>query len=129
MSSSEPVTSSAPEVGGQNVESVVYSSTEGKDGGMQTRRDGGTQTRRDCHTQTRPQLHPISKKRKVNSTDEATPSSIPFTSNLEDEEEDAKDKDDATECNNRKPSRLRSWTWDHFTKDPKSKPSHPKAKS
>ncbi|RYQ85074.1 hypothetical protein Ahy_B10g104576 [Arachis hypogaea] len=41
------------------------------------------------------------------------------------DEED--DKDDPNE-GNRKPSKPRSWTWNHFTKDPKSKSSHPMAK-
>ncbi|MED6132454.1 hypothetical protein PIB30_019053, partial [Stylosanthes scabra] len=67
----QPATASTPEVGGQNVESVVHSSMEG--------RDGGTQTRQDGRMQTRPPLHPRSKKRKGDSPDEATPSLTPFT--------------------------------------------------
>ncbi|MED6188884.1 hypothetical protein PIB30_090214 [Stylosanthes scabra] len=78
MSSSKPGTASTPEVevGGQNAESVVQSSTEGRDGGTQTRRDGGTQTRREGCTLTRPPLHPRSKKRKSESPDQATPSQL-----------------------------------------------------
>ncbi|QHN83316.1 uncharacterized protein DS421_20g703720 [Arachis hypogaea] len=115
MSSSEPTSNEVPnertpEVGGENVESVVRSST-------------------DSGALTKPPPHPRSKKRKVDSTNVgatsgATPTN-PAPSNVDTDEEDG--KDEANE-GNRKPSRPRSWTWEHFTKDPKSKPSHPRAK-
>ncbi|XP_052111497.1 zinc finger BED domain-containing protein RICESLEEPER 2-like [Arachis duranensis] len=99
-----------PEVGGENVESVVRSLT-------------------DSGALTKPPPHPRSKKRKVGmtnvgATSGATPTN-PAPSNVDTDEEDG--KDEANE-GNRKPSRPRSWTWDHFAKDPKSKPSHPRAK-
>ncbi|RYQ92534.1 hypothetical protein Ahy_B09g098765 [Arachis hypogaea] len=99
-----------PEVGGENVESVVRSST-------------------DSGTLTKPPPHPRTKKRKVDmtnvgATSGATPTN-PAPSNVDTDEEDG--KDEANE-GNRKPSRPKSWTWKYFTKDPKSKPSHPRAK-
>ncbi|RYR19682.1 hypothetical protein Ahy_B03g064550 isoform B [Arachis hypogaea] len=99
-----------PEVGGENVESVVRSST-------------------NSGVLIKPPPHPRSKKRKVDSTNVgATPGATPTNpapSTIETDEEDG--KDDPNE-GNRKPSRPRSWTWEHFTKDPKSKPSYPRAK-
>ncbi|XP_072060642.1 zinc finger BED domain-containing protein RICESLEEPER 2-like [Arachis hypogaea] len=115
MSSSEPTSNEVPsertpEVGGEIVESAVRSST-------------------DSGVLTKPPPHPRSKKRKVHSTNVganpgATPTN-PSPSTVETDEEDS--KDEANE-GNRKPSRPRSWTWEHFTRDPKSNPSHPRAK-
>ncbi|XP_025652461.1 uncharacterized protein [Arachis hypogaea] len=115
MSSSEPTSNEVPSertplIGGEIVESAVRSST-------------------DSGVLTKPPPHPRSKKRKVHSTNVgATPGATPTNpspSTVETDEEDSKDK--ANE-GNRKPSRPRSWTWEHFTRDPKSKPSHPRDK-
>ncbi|RYR38203.1 hypothetical protein Ahy_A09g043173 isoform B [Arachis hypogaea] len=99
-----------PEVREENVESVVRSST-------------------DSGVLTKPSPHPRSKKMKVDSTNVcATPGATPTnpaSSTVETNEED--NKDDPNK-GNRKPSKPRSWTWKHFTKDPKSRPSHPRAK-
>ncbi|RYR58268.1 hypothetical protein Ahy_A05g023922 isoform A [Arachis hypogaea] len=99
-----------PKVGGENVESVVRSSM-------------------NSSVLTKPPPHPRSKKRKVDSTNVgvtpgATPTN-PAPSTMKIDEDDG--KDEANE-GNRKSSRPRSWTWEHFTKDPKSKPSHPRTK-
>ncbi|RYR58635.1 hypothetical protein Ahy_A05g024498 [Arachis hypogaea] len=115
MSSSEPTSNEqpnepTPKVGGKNVESVVRSST-------------------DSSVLTNTPPHPRSKKRNIDSTNvgatlRVTPTN-PAPSTVETDEDDS--KDDPNE-GNRKPSRPRSWTWEYFTKDPKSKPSHPRSK-
>ncbi|QHN88942.1 uncharacterized protein DS421_16g567850 [Arachis hypogaea] len=111
MSSSESTSNKqpnepTPEVGGENVESVVRFSM-------------------DSGVLTKPMSHPRSKKRKIDSTNVGATPTNPTPSTVETDEEDG--KDDPNE-DNRKPSRPRSWIWEHFTKDPKSKPSHPRAK-